>query len=346
MFIIFHSGSWLYLHNIHLLSSSLLQAVIEMLQQVKIAKTKKSQILKIQGDTLRFTRLDTAFCLASTNHVSLSSMPSSILSVFQAYSLATHADTVQIEGLLMASGFKCTGNLKTSLAKLCNELGMKWLQLKSFIHRAAQHIAYQCTEDNTTNSTAANNSSLVFSSIAQQVINTEMESTRHTSHVSSQQIDRRTGRAATMQTKLQNISEEEEDLVTLSLHNEEADITSLQLEELCILMALWELYTPQANEDNSSLMSSLQEVFPRCSISPLFDEAEKVCEELTQKYSWNRETVESLQESRAISVMYSNSDVENRDKGNDRMIEYVSIWLVSQNLKKNKYHLVYLKCSV
>ena len=177
--------------------------------------------------------------------------------------------------------------------------------LECIIHRAMDHLHTLSTNNY---STAYYSQSIMSSYIAQQVLATGL-----LDHTLRQAMLLPSSRqqSAKQPTKLEDITEEGE-----SEGEEEEGVACIdqsvllsQREELtCVLVAVWELMTPQSKE---GVVSSLEVCLPGLGAGLVLDKAWEVCQELSNRYPWTRELVESLQESRATSVMYNEaSDVK------------------------------------
>ena len=306
-YIISSTGSWLYLHNIHLLPLRLIEATVHALMTIRTARQSHLTTVDLEGETLREAKLEASFCIASTDIHSLQLLPSSIYSVFQMYmyngAMPIDVD-IKIESCLVSCGYKNVTFLKHLLSTLhpCISTCINWNQLCYIVNRAMEHIR-TLSSDNY--NTAFDHTTYVYSKIAHQVLASKLQqiTTQNAFTPSSQ-----------FATNLLNISEEEEE--SDEKCDQSNDMMSLsQTEEVtCLLIAIWELLIPQISSSSvlyKSMVQCLKEAFPDLDHLSVFEKANSVCDELSSQHPWSRDLVESLQESRATSVMYNeNTDSE------------------------------------
>ena len=299
-------GSWLYLHHIHLLPVHIIEATVQALVAVKTAKKAHLHTLTIEGDTLREAKIEESFCIASTNTQSLPLLPSSVYSVFQRfmYNGVIPIDIdLKLESSLITCGFKNVSFLKNILSALYPymDVCINWNQLYFIINRTMDHLHTLSLSDYTASTAGTGYNTNMYSKIAQQVLAFKLEQTAAGIHpyMSSNKFS----------TNLPNISEEEEGTDddqnnTLSLSETE--------EIICLVLSIWELLIPQIPFTSivyKTMMECLVKTFP--DILSVLEKTDSICEELSKQHTWSRDLVESLQESRATSVMYNdNTDSE------------------------------------
>ncbi len=284
----------------------LVGAVVNALQSIKTAKQSDNQTVNINGDTLTLTKPEATFCIASTTLQLFPSLPPSIHNVFLTYSQLTNSSIdLKIESFLVSTGYKSVGFLKNILSTLLKCEAIDSCLLEGIIHRAMDHLHALSTNNYDT----ASCSQYVMSSyIAQQVLATGLLD--HTLR-QSMLLPSSWQQSAKQPTKLEDITEEGES------EGEEGEgvacvdesVLLSQIEELtCILVAVWELVTTQSK---GCVVQSLEVCLPGLGAGLVLGKAWEVCQDLSKRYPWTRELVESLQESRATSVMYNEaSDVK------------------------------------
>lgn len=305
----------MYLHNLHLLPMQLIESLVHALQMIKKAKQSNLQTIDIGKETLRDIKPERMFCIASTPAESLRHLPSSIHSVFQLYSCKKGSlpvnSNLRIECSLLSTGFKNVTFIKNSLLAFLQYENIGLSLLECIFDRAMEHLGTLSTADYSTVGEC-----LMYSSVAQTVMATKLEQGFGT-HVLTPSRQRSAKRTV----KLQGITEEDEDeeyMDESGVGDDDLVLQSQRVEVLSLLIAMWEL---QPSSISGSMNSSLVKAFPEVDVESVFQIASDACNELIQRYPWTRDLVESVQESRATSVMYNdNSDT----KGTD-MITYMQI---------------------
>ena len=111
-------GSWLYLHNLHLLPLPLIHATVDMLRAIYTAAAATMPTVDIAGEGLRLASPSTTLCVASTTPTALPSLPGAMHSVFQTASLPSPQTIVVVEALLLANGFTTAHTMSHPLLSL------------------------------------------------------------------------------------------------------------------------------------------------------------------------------------------------------------------------------------
>lgn len=277
----------MYLHNFNLFSSQLIQATIELVEIVREAKINSSHTIKISNDTLRFIKVDTTFCIASSTLEELSQ--SFATSVFKNISLINPPLSISIEALLIVNGFTDKNNLGQFLSRYSKEYNIPKHDIQALITRSIQHISNYYD----TNPTA---SSHLHSAVTHHVI---MHHVQETHDLPSRQSDtqRNIGNLFVVHEEEEEEQErdDEEDGVSLTIQQ--------RLEQISILVSIWELQL-------SFPIEILCEFFPKLEVGSILEGLDKSQQEMIEGCNWSREDIESAQESRATSVMQSEKDKE------------------------------------
>lgn len=293
-----HLGSWLYFSSIHLLPSPLIQAIVQLVTVLREATVKKSHMIKIGGEMLRINKHDTSFTLASISTAISTPLSPSLYSVFKSYNMACapHYSSVFYEAMLLSKGFVSANTLSLFLTHYMEKCPpISKTQIKSTIELSSQHIITYYNGSIPTDKTLG----VVHSSVVQNVLLSQLHgaTSNGSSHVSSRQGGGQE-KLSVLQEEEEEEEKEEKQSNTNPLHQ--------KLESLSFIISLWELQLPLPLE-------VFEKSFPHIKVSAVLEELVKGQSHVANDYPWSREAVESLQESRATSVMMSEKD---KDTGN------------------------------
>lgn len=296
-------GSWLYLSNLESLPISLIQLSVQLMTAIKEAKIKRSRIVKFPGESLKAYKLDTSFCIASTNLSSTSPpLSSSVFSVFKTYSIQEAPPSVTYEALFISNGFvSAVSPLSLFLSRYTSENNVNKTDACALISLSSQHIKdyhhhyggshYQQSFEPYLSLSPPPPTTL-SSSVASTVILSHLTQSSHDSLATSRQG----GPALPVL-----VEEDEENEDDVDLREESSDSLLQKLELLSVLVSIWELQLPLP----PTALDSMQEYFNDINVSEVLEELDKGQAETVSVYAWSREAVESAQESRAASAMLS-----------------------------------------
>jgi dynein heavy chain len=277
------TGSWVYLHHFQQLTRQLMQATVEILEIIREAKVKSTCMdIKIgPGDSLKFYKLDTAFCIAST----ISALPLSVSKIFKSYSLNNSSVSMVIEAMLIVRGFTNVRTISQFLIRYIEESSICHLDIELIIN----HSAYLVHDFNNTGNESASihitrnvHSVIAFQVISQQLSNMSLHTSTMLNQSSEQQFD-----------KFTVVNKDHESCGEYANNN--FSMKQWYLECLSMLITMWKL--------NLTIPYMLfEEFFPKLDVLLIVKELEKTQQEIGSQVNWSRNDIESVQVSKASDI--------------------------------------------
>lgn len=303
-------GVWLYLSGLDYLSPPLLQLCAGVLTQLRNMDAN-SPFVTIDGTSFRASKPDSSFCLASVSMKSAPRLSPVVLQVFKTCTVQPHDKLLVAKAVLLASGFQFIHNLAPALEHFLSSLipgTVFYPTISAICSLAAEHLKV-----------------------------VQAESRGYTAHFPllgipvSSYIRQLASHVPTYPPRghgLPNGREQSQSLGSLSLMEEEEKEVSesmviQQVEELCVVLAITELMEGGAQEvdrGEGMLVEQLRECFSCVDAASVAMGWAGVRAELSERSILSLEVVESMHESRAASVMFSDSDRDARATSEGTML--------------------------